>query len=234
MNLSKPQAETILIETKEDNTIECKISHPKDKHKQNQIAIICHPHPLYDGNMDNKVVITLKRIFDSFSIPTIRFNFRGIGNSSGQYGNGVGEQNDLIEVIDFMNQKFNVPQIWLSGFSFGSFIVANVSKHYFSSQIIHLTLVAPPIDVRLDAYTKYILPSIFPESFPITIVQGSDDEVLSSSSVKDYYHHIKDNDKKRDINMIWLDKASHFFHGRLIEMQNELKTLYKLTHNLLD
>jgi alpha/beta superfamily hydrolase len=74
--------------------VEVMTSWPKEL-KSNTVAIICHPHPLFQGTMDNKVVTTLYKSFDQLGMPTLRFNFRGVGQSEGQHGGGEDEQQDV-------------------------------------------------------------------------------------------------------------------------------------------
>ena len=102
------------------------------------VGIICHPHPLYQGTMHNKVVTTLVRAWQSLGLATIRFNFRGVGESEGQYGDQIGEVEDLKAVIKWLakqkaqnidkdKQRTQAFQLCLGGFSFGSLISAKVA-----------------------------------------------------------------------------------------------------------
>ena len=75
---------------------------PQTTHKTPTVAVICHPHPLYGGTMQNKVVHTLAKTFDELGIHTVRFNVRGVGNSEGESAEGVGETDDLEAVTDWI------------------------------------------------------------------------------------------------------------------------------------
>ena len=86
------------------------------------IGIICHPHPLHQGTMHNKVVTTVTRTWQKLGLATVRFNFRGVGESEGHYGEGKGEIEDLKAVIVFAQQRHPEAKIWLAGFSFGAVI----------------------------------------------------------------------------------------------------------------
>ncbi|MBL4606478.1 MAG: hypothetical protein JKY01_01440 [Pseudomonadales bacterium] len=83
------------------------------------IAVICHPHPLFGGAMDNKVVHTLWRAFKSVGINALRFNFRGVGGSDGEHDNGVGETEDLAGIIAWLAAQFPGKPIYLAGFPLG-------------------------------------------------------------------------------------------------------------------
>src|ERR1700722_3706332 len=81
-------------------------------------GVVCHPHPLYGGTLDNKVVHTLARAFEERGAPTIRFNFRGVGESAGSYDEGRGETEDALAVIAFGRARWPQAALWLGGFSF--------------------------------------------------------------------------------------------------------------------
>ena len=85
-------------------------------------AIVCHPHPLFGGTMHNKVVYQTAKTIHRFGLPVARFNFRGVGLSEGTHDKGVGEEDDVLAVLDFLASEFpGVPQL-LAGFSFGSWV----------------------------------------------------------------------------------------------------------------
>src|SRR6185437_198476 len=88
------------------------------------VGIICHPHPLHQGTMHNKVVTTIVRAWQKMGLATIRFNFRGVGQSEGTYGDEVGEVEDLKAVIHWLRrqQRGKELKLWLGGFSFGALI----------------------------------------------------------------------------------------------------------------
>ena len=88
------------------------------------IAVNCHPHSLHGGTMTNKVVHTVSRSIASLGIPSLRFNFRGVGGSAGEYDEGKGEQSDLVAVVEWMQTEYPDSKLLLSGFSFGSFVSA--------------------------------------------------------------------------------------------------------------
>ena len=94
------------------------------------IALVAHPHPLFGGTMDNKVAQTLARTFVQLGYTTYRSNFRGVGETGGEHDNGIGEQDDLLALIDHMRAQpgqADVP-IVLAGFSFGTFVLSHVAK----------------------------------------------------------------------------------------------------------
>lgn len=189
--------------------------------EQKFVGIICHPHPLHQGNMDNKVVTTILRAWRNLGLATIRFNFRGVGKSTGTYGEGVGEIEDLKAVEAWVLKKQPSAAIWLGGFSFGTFVATAVAAEQ-GTQISALLTIAPPVQhVEFDKFFERMpLPSC-----PWIIIQGDQDEIVPSDRVIAWFE--KNKKKKNDLALIVMEGASHFFHGRLIELQNHIETAMK-------
>ncbi|HSC66336.1 MAG TPA: alpha/beta fold hydrolase, partial [Cellvibrio sp.] len=91
------------------------------------LVVICHPHPVHGGTMDNKVVTTLMRTYRDLGVHVLRFNFRGVGKSEGSFDNAIGEVDDLRAVIAWVDQQLPDTSLLLAGFSFGSSIAAQAS-----------------------------------------------------------------------------------------------------------
>jgi hypothetical protein len=125
------------------------------------VVTICHPHPLYGGDMDNNVVMAVYFALVKSSIAALRFNFRGVGNSSGSYGEGVGEQDDLQAALDFLSilKEIDSSRIGLAGYSFGGMVAAHVAIK--DNRIKQLALISPALNetdwIRLK---KYALPKL--------------------------------------------------------------------------
>jgi len=113
-----------------------------DHQSDTRAVVITHPHPLYGGDMHNRVVYTIYKTYLKSGCSTFRFNFRGVGNSGGRYDNGIGEQNDLEAAYRFLCLK-GFTDIDLAGYSFGSWVAASVaSRRELFSRVI---LVSPPV-----------------------------------------------------------------------------------------
>ena len=125
------------------------------------VVTVCHPHPLYGGDMDNNVVMAVYFALVKSSIAALRFNFRGVGNSSGSYGEGVGEQDDLQAALDFLStlKEIDSQRIGLAGYSFGGMVAAHVAIK--DNRIKQLALISPALNetdwIRLK---KYALPKL--------------------------------------------------------------------------
>lgn len=170
-----------------------------------KIAIICHPHPLYGGSMHNKVVTTVARAFHACEVSTICFNFRGVGKSSGSFAEGIGEKEDLLTIIEWTKRNFPNKNIWLSGFSFGSYVVALVANEYFFELVI---LIAPPIG-------RFFFTTLPLQTKNLVIIQGLKDEIVNAQEVIHFA-------KTVHATLITLPQASHFFHGQLVELKKLL------------
>jgi alpha/beta superfamily hydrolase len=175
------------------------------------VVIICHPHPLHGGTMDNKVVTTLMRTYRDLRVDVVRFNFRGVGKSEGCFDQGRGELLDLLAVVDWVRQEYSAVRLLLAGFSFGSAIAAQAS--HLVGVVHHLLLVAPPIE-RYD----YDCENHF--SCPVCVVQGDCDERVSAQGVYDWVSHLQ-----TPVELLRYPEASHFFHGYLAQLKTDLTRL---------
>ncbi len=166
-------------------------------------AIICHPHPLYGGSMSNKVVHIINKAFNSVGINTVRFNFRGVEQSQGQFADGIGEVDDLLSVFDWLARDTQISRIYLAGFSFGSFVAAQVaSLQQTPIAIEKLLLVAPPVSMYDFGSITFNVPCL--------VIQGGQDTVVEPEQVKQWVATQADN-----VQLLWNDGAEHFFHGKL-------------------
>lgn len=183
------------------------IATPPGETKRNAIAIICHPHPLFGGTMNNKVVSTLARSFKDLGLPTVRFNFRGVGKSEGKFDEGMGEVEDLLAVVKWVQKVSPETELWLAGFSFGGFIAASVAVQIPISQLV---TVAP----QVSRFTSISFPPI---TCPWILVQGDEDEIVSPEEVYAWVETLNPKPK-----LIRLPGADHFFHGQLLVLRQKL------------
>lgn len=178
-----------------------------------KIAMICHPHPLHGGSMTNKVVTTLSRAFQEAGAYALRFNYRGVGKSEGAYGDFLGETEDALCMFNWIRQTFPDYQIALGGFSFGGCVALRIAQQQPVNQLI---TVAPALHL-----INYDL--TMPFDFPWLLIKGWEDEVVETGAILDWCRALK---KKPEL---WcLPEASHFFHGKLVELKK------KLVHYLLN
>ena len=164
------------------------------------LAVICHPHPLYGGSLTNKVVHMVGRAVNDLGLATVRFNFRGVGKSEGQFDDGRGETDDLQAVVSWAREQHPDSPLWLAGFSFGAYIALKGHKRVNAEKLL---LVAPPV-------TLYDLGDVPSVDIPWWVIQGGQDEVIDPQAVDNWV-------KQHPTPPIyeWYEPGSHFFHGQL-------------------
>jgi alpha/beta superfamily hydrolase len=180
-----------------------------------QVAVICHPHPLYGGSMDNKVVTTLARTWRDAGVATLRFNFRGVGKSEGKHASGVGEVDDLLAVVDWLQREKGLERLSLAGFSFGAWIAAAVVERLPAEVgLQELVLVAPPVQYPGFQGLKLHDGTV--------ILQGDADDVVSPADVVSWA-----TSRNPPPEVVCFPGAGHFFHGRLADLRAELTARLK-------
>lgn len=170
------------------------------------IAVICHPHPLQGGTMNNKVVHTLARACNECGAPSVRFNYRGVGNSAGRYDEGVGETDDALAVIAWARVRWPAAELWLGGFSFGGGVALRAAVQ---AAPVRLVTVAP-------AAARSPAPAVLP-ACPWLLIQGDADEVIEPSLVLSWVESLT---IKPQVQL--MTGAGHFFHGRLVELRSSV------------
>ena len=168
-------------------------------------AVVCHPHPLYGGTMENKVVHTVARACLSLGLPAMRFNFRGVGRSQGSYDEGRGETQDALAVVAYGRQRWPQAALWLGGFSFGGAVAYLAAAE---AQPAALLLVSPGI-TKIDV-TQAPAPQC-----PWLIVQGDADDVVPAPEVLGWAATVFP-----PAALAVLPGAGHFFHGRINDLRD--------------
>lgn len=176
------------------------------------IAIIAHPHPLFGGTMDNKVVTTLARSFHDLNAAVLRFNFRGVGQSEGLHDEGRGETDDLLTVVEHARRQHgrDLP-LWLAGFSFGGAVVLKATERITCD---HMVLVAPAFK-RLASWAS-ALPGKDSGCHPpehTLLIHGELDETVP---LADSFVWARDH----DIPVLVVPGADHFFHRKLHHLKD--------------
>ena len=188
-----------------------------------RVALLCHPNPLQQGTMMNKVVTTMYRFARDQGMHVVRFNFRGVGRSTGQYGDMTGEIEDTITVLRWIAGQTPARQLWLGGFSFGGFVAASVATQLTEQgaflglddfTLTDLALIAPSVEKHNPS--DLVLPSA--QTF---MVYGAQDDVVPTESMQAFA-------KQFAIRSEVIPDTGHFFHGKLGELT---KILQQLTSN---
>jgi uncharacterized protein len=182
-------------------SIECAVDAPNDAPRG--VAVLCHPHPQHGGTMDNKVVQTLSRAFRHVGYTSVRFNFRGVGASAGEWAQGVGEIDDALAVV----AAFRAPDqpLVLAGFSFGAYVAANAAARLAASSGVERLVLVGPAASRFE---------MGPVPAGTLVIHGEADDVVPLNAVFDWA-------RPQALPVTVIPGAGHFFHGQL----SLLKTL---------
>lgn len=173
-----------------------------------RVAVICHPHPLHQGTMQNKVVHTLARAMLELGAAALRFNFRGVGASEGQHADGVGEVGDAMAACAWMRERFPGCELLLAGFSFGAMVACATAVTVQPAQLV---TIAPPVE-----RTRELLAGRHP-AVPWLVVQGDADGVVPSAGVVAWVAGLAPPPE-----LVVLPGVDHFFHGSLASLRETL------------
>ena len=167
------------------------------------LALIAHPHPLYGGTLDNKVVQTLARTMIELGYISIRSNFRGVGGSAGEHDHGIGETDDLLAVLEAAARTFSLPadRPVLCGFSFGSFVQTRVAQRVKPERMVLVGVangrVAPGRQYATEAVPANTV-----------VIHGEQDETVPLANVFDWA-------RPQELPVVVLPGCDHFFHRKL-------------------
>lgn len=170
------------------------------------IALIAHPHPLQGGTLDNKVVQTLAKTFAALGYAAVRFNFRGVGQSEGQFDDGIGETDDALAALAAAKLEFGELPVALAGFSFGSYVQTRVA-HAITAE--RLVLIGP-------AVKRFPIEAVPPDTI---VIHGEEDDVVALADVLAWA-------RPQQLPIVVFPGCGHFFHGRLPQLQRVITGMW--------
>jgi uncharacterized protein len=176
-------------------------------------ALVCHPHPVYGGTMHNKVVYHAMKALNGFGFPVLRFNFRGVGSSAGEYDEGRGEVADTRVALDYLAERFALP-ILFAGFSFGAAVGLRAAA--VDSRVEGLILLGAPVSAESRAYSYEALEN---NPQPKLLVSGDRDQFATPAQLQEIFARAAE--PKR---LVMIPEADHFFAGHLDEMREAIKS----------
>lgn len=190
--------------------LECALDLPETAPRG--LALIGHPHPLFGGTMDNKVVHTLTRAFVALGYVAVRMNFRGVGASEGAYDEGVGETDDMAQLLTHMREQYPDVPFALAGFSFGTFVQTQLQKRLEEqgTPAERLVLVG-------SAPGKWPLPDVPADTI---LIHGEFDETIPLTNVFEWA-------RPQDLPVIVVPGADHFFGRKLHHIKNHVIALWR-------
>jgi hypothetical protein len=196
-----------------EGRIEGKYTHSKTPNAP--LALILHPHPEHGGTMNNRVTYSLFQTFAARGFSTLRFNFRGVGNSQGEYSDGEGELADAAAALDWMQElNQNAPYVWVAGFSFGSWIGMQLLMR--RPEIRGWVSVAPPATTEDFSF-------LAPCPTSGLIVHGEQDTIVAHTDVQELVDRLRAQ-KGIDVDYELIQGCNHFFRGHmgtLVEKVND-------------
>ena len=171
------------------------------------VALIAHPHPLQGGTLDNKVVQTLAKTFAALGYAAVRFNFRGVGQSEGQFDDGIGETDDALAALAAAKLEFGELPVALAGFSFGSYVQTRVA-HAITAE--RLVLIGP-------AVKRFPIEAVPPDTI---VIHGEEDDVVALADVLAWA-------RPQQLPIVVFPGCGHFFHGRLPQLQRVITGMWQ-------
>jgi uncharacterized protein len=164
------------------------------------IAVVAHPLPTMGGTMDNKIVTTLVKTFAELGFIAVRFNFRGVGDSTGEFDQGNGEVDDVHAIVNYVYQEFGKLPLILSGFSFGGYVQARAAEKLHPQKLV---LIAPAVG-------RFEMPQVAANTL---VIHGEMDEVVALNDVLAWA-------RPQHLPIVLVPEATHFFHGMLHQIKN--------------
>ena len=174
-----------------------------------QLAIVCHPHPLYGGTMHNKVVFRAAKSAIHLDIPALRFNFRGVGHSAGKYADGIGERDDARAALDYLTERFPQTPVTMMGFSFGSVVALTVGSA--DPRVNSLVGIGLPVNSSDFGFLQEVRK-------PKLLVQGTQDLFGSRGRMERLFASLEGPKRLR-----FVEEADHFLTGKLHDLQLEIQ-----------
>ncbi len=190
--------------------LECALDLPEQAPRG--LALIAHPHPLYGGTMDNKVVHTLARSFIDLGYASVRMNFRGVGQSGGEHDHGLGETDDMQLLLEHMQAQYPGLPLALAGFSFGTVVQARLQER--------LAATGAGAQQMVLVGTAAIKWDIPPVPANTIVIHGELDETIPLADVLTWL-------RPQDIPLCVIPGADHFFHRKLQHIRNLITQMWQ-------
>ncbi|MGE0159490.1 MAG: alpha/beta hydrolase [Gemmatimonadales bacterium] len=178
-------------------------------------AVVCHPHPLFGGTMHTKAVYRAAQALNEAGLAVLRFNFRGVGASTGSHGGGIAEREDARAALDWLERRFPGMPLVAGGFSFGSMVALAVGAG--DPRVVALLGLGLPIE-RDEAYDFSFLAEV---GRPVLVVQGENDEFGSGEAISAHLAPLGPH-----VTLVRVPGADHYFGDRIDEMKDAVREYF--------
>jgi uncharacterized protein len=180
-------------------------------------VVFAHPHPQYGGTMHTKAVYQGAKGLARIGCAVLRFNFRGVGRSAGEFDEGEGEMADFRAALDYMAAKYPNSPLWAAGFSFGAWVALEAGA--LDPRVDVLIGIAPPVATSVSGM-NYTFPNTLASTKPKFFVQGEADDVCPIEGMWAFYGKLEEPKE-----LVVIDAADHLFDGRTQEVGEALEEL---------
>jgi alpha/beta superfamily hydrolase len=197
--------------------LEALLDEPREGTTVRAAVVFAHPHPQYGGTMHTKVVYQGAKALARIGCAVLRFNFRGVGRSAGEFDRGEGEQADFRAALDYMAAKYPGTPLWAAGFSFGAWVALETGA--VDDRVSVLIGIAPPVVTSVSGM-NYEFPNTLASTKPKFFVQGEADEVCPLEGMWHFYGQLQEPKE-----LVVIDAADHLFEGRAQEAGEALEDL---------
>ncbi len=190
--------------------LEALLEEPRDRAPRAAV-VFAHPLPTEGGTMHTKMVFQGAKGLLRSGCAVLRFNFRGVGRSPGEFDSGRGEQLDVRAAVDFMAARYPEIEIWAAGASFGAYVALTAGAA--DDRVCALIAIAPPVD-------RYDFSTVKRSTKPKFIVHGEEDELIPLKAVREFYAQLQEPKE-----LVVIDRANHLFDGQATEVGDALEEL---------
>lgn len=176
-------------------------------------VVLGHPHPLYGGTMNTKVLFQAAKAFCRLGCAVLRFNFRGVGTSEGAFDNGLGEVEDFWAALEFMTARYPDTEVWAGGVSFGSWVATTAGAN--DDRVTRLVALGAPVSM-------YDFAAVAASQKPKFFINGELDEVCPVKALREFYAHAEEPKE-----LVVIEGANHLFDGHINEVTEAIEDLMR-------
>ena len=197
--------------------LEALLDEPSSETPVRAAGVFAHPHPQYGGTMHTKTVYQGAKALTRIGCTVLRFNFRGVGASEGQFDRGEGEMDDFRAALNYMSARYPGVSLWAAGFSFGAWVAVETGAA--DERVSVLIGIAPPVVTSVSGM-NYTFPNTLASNKPKFFIQGEADEVCPLEGMWRFYGQLPEPKE-----LVVIDAADHLFEGKTAEVGEALEDL---------